>query len=226
MPELNQPTNNLDELYQATEVAKPEFFQLVERIAQITGGQAVIASLKNRERAEAKYSAEYGGNAAEIRDLLRASIHYKSLKQIYQGLEQLKAEGVEVLLLKNRFLHPTRSGYRDALMNIRTRNGVIAELQLHLEQILVAKQEGHKYYEQEQELSRRSKLENRNLTPDESRQVEAIRTKQKELYEAAFLQAQVEEGTQSQGLTQNYSTQDQELESPEKQQQFPELNQS
>ena len=197
MPELNQLTNDLDKLYQAAEVAKPEFFQLVERIAQSTGGQAVIAPLKNRERAEAKMAAEYGGNAAEIRDLLRASIHYKSLKQLYQGLEQLKVERTEVLLLKDRFLHPTRSGYRDALVNIKTRNGVIAELQLHLEQILVAKQEGHKYYEQgqEQELSRRGKLENRSLTPEESNQIEAIRTKQKDLYEAAFLQAQVEERT-------------------------------
>jgi hypothetical protein len=197
VPELNQPTDNLDELYKAAEVVKPEFFQLVDRIAQFTGGQAVIAPLKNRERAEAKIAADYGGNAAEIRDILRASIHYKSLKQLYQGLEQLKAEGVEILLLKDRFLHPTRSGYRDALVNIRTQNGVIAELQLHLEQILVAKQEGHKYYEQEQELSRRSKLENRNLTPEERERIEAIRTKQKELYDAAFLQAQVEEQTQT-----------------------------
>lgn len=190
MPELNQLTNNLDELYQAAEVAKPEFFELVERIAQITGGQAVIAPLKNRERAEAKIADEYAGNAAAIKDILRASIHYKSLKQIYQGLEHLKAEGAEVLLLKDRFLHPTRSGYRDALVNIRTPNRFIAELKLHLEQILVAKQQGHKYYEQEQELSRRSKLENRKLTPEESYQIEAIRAKQKELYEAAFLQAQ------------------------------------
>ena len=197
MLELNQPTNNLDELYQAAAVAKPEFFQLVETIAQSTGGQAVIPPLKARERAEAKITAEYAGNAAKIKDILRASIHYKSLRQLYEGLEQMKAEKVEVLLIKDRFLHPTRSGYRDALVNIRTSNGFIAELQLHLEQILIAKQEGHKYYEQEQEISRKSKLEERKLTPEESCQIEGIRAKQKELYEAAFIESQPESGISS-----------------------------
>lgn len=198
MAEQRQPTNNLDELYQAAAAARPGFFRLLQRIAEASGGQVVTTPLKSRERAEAKIAAEYEGRAAEIKDLLRGSIHYNSLKQLYQGLEQLKEEAVEVLLIKDRFKNPTRSGYRDALVNIRTPNGVIAELQLHLEQILVAKFEGHKYYEQEQELNRRAKLENRKLTLEESYQIEAIRSKQKELYEVAFLQAQTQERTQAQ----------------------------
>lgn len=198
MAEQRQPTNNLDELYQAATAARPGFFRLLQRIAEASRGQVVTTPLKSRERAEAKIAAEYEGRAAEIKDLLRGSIHYNSLKQLYQGLEQLKEEAVEVLLIKDRFKNPTRSGYRDALVNIRTPNGVIAELQLHLEQILVAKFEGHKYYEQEQELNRRAKLENRKLTLEESYQIEAIRSKQKELYEVAFLQAQTQERTQAQ----------------------------
>lgn len=218
MIEFRQPTSNLDELYQAAEAAQPEFFYLVKRVAQATGGQAITPQLKSRERAEVKIAADYEGRAEEIRDLLRASIHYKSLKQVYQGLEQLQEEGIEVLFIKDRFSNPTPSGYRDALVNIRTSNGVIAELQLHLEQILVAKQEGHKYYKQEQEFNRRAKLENRKLTLEERNQTEVNQAKQKELYQAAFLQAQAGERVQNWGQFQKPSVQGRETELAGKQQ--------
>lgn len=209
MTDIRQPTNNLDEIYKRSEEAKPELTQLLDKIATETSGQVIIPPLKGRERTEEKIASDYNGDASKIKDVLRASIIYKNLDQVQSGLEKLQSEG-NILEVKDRFAQPTSSGYRDALINVRTSNGTVAEIQLHLEPILEAKKEGHVYYEQERNIYSKAILENRDYTSEEVSQLDSLKAKQKELYDAAFLKAQGVEVSNNQPVK--------ETPTPEKQQ--------
>lgn len=200
MSDIRQPTNNLNEIYQKSEEAKPDFQKLIEDVALKTGGETKIAPLKSRERAEQKIQADYEGDASKIKDILRASIIYKKFEQVESGLKQLQQE-TNVVGLKDRFAKPTPAGYRDALINIQTQNGTIAEIQLHLEPILEAKKEGHKYYEQQREIQAKLIVENRDPSLQEEAQLDNLEAKQRSLYNDAFARA-----TQSQQINQNKPT--------------------
>jgi hypothetical protein len=156
--------------------------------------------LKSRERAEQKIQVDYGGDASKIKDILRASVIYKKYEQVESGLKQLQQE-TNVVGLKDKFAKPTLAGYRDALINIKTQNGTIAEVQLHLEPILEAKKEGHKYYEQQREIQAKLIVENRDPDLKEEAQLDNLEAKQRSLYNDAFARA-----TQSQQTSQNKPT--------------------
>lgn len=192
MSDIKQPSNNLDEIYKKSEEAKPELTKLLEKIGQETGGKVIIPPLKGRERTEEKIAADYDGDASKIKDVLRASVVFKDMKGVQSGLDKLQQEG-NVVAKKDRFAQPTSSGYRDALLNVQTENGTIAEVQVHLEPILEAKKEGHVYYEEERGIQSKAAIENRLATPKEEQRLTELKTIQKELYDNAFDKAQTTE---------------------------------
>ena len=201
MSKIRQPVNDLNKIYQKSEEAKPDFQKLIEDVAMKTGGKAKIAPLKRRERAEQKIQTDYEGDASKIKDILRASIIYKKYEQVESGLKQLQ-EDTKVVALKDRFAKPTPAGYRDALLNIQTKNGIIAEVQLHLEPILEAKKEGHKYYEQQREIQAKLILEDRDPSLKEEALLDNLEAKQRSLYDDAFARAtQNQQTSQSQPNT-------------------------
>eukprot|EP00957_Ditylum_brightwellii_P177201 13498971-Ditylum_brightwellii.AAC.1 len=91
-----------------------------------------------------KVKNEYNGDFSRLVDIVRASIVVTDEDQLISVADALKER--EVVRLKNRFKEPLFNGYCDALYNIEI-DGIVCEVQLHINAIVVHKDESHTYYE-------------------------------------------------------------------------------
>lgn len=171
-----QPTDNPDELYENAETAleqlkvwlnkgKGEAAKLGYTTMDIAPGKVspdewgnhsgmlFVAKLKDRdERAAQKVRAEYGGRWDRLLDVVRRTIAVENLNDLSSAWQQLQksfdTNGIEVVQRpKNKFLNPTNAGYRDINLVVRMQNGILAEVQLNVKDMLKAKNEAHPYYE-------------------------------------------------------------------------------
>jgi hypothetical protein len=71
---------------------------------------------------------------------------------------------VVVLDIKDRFVRPPSSGYRDVLLKLRMSNGHVAELRLHLVAVEGVAEWEHALYEIRRDLDAIAKAANRPLT--------------------------------------------------------------
>ena len=187
---LKQSSNDLDELYQQAAEAQPYLNQLTQKVANQLGGEALIPkTLKARERSQEKIAADYGGDASRITDLARSSVIFETEEQVLQALNVLQQD-MNVLRVKNRFEKPV-NGYRDVLLNLLMPNGHIVEMQLHLRSILEAKyQFGDNIYQEIRTIEANATKEQRDLTPDETKRLEQLRSQAEKLYNEAFSKSQ------------------------------------
>ena len=187
---LKQATDNLDVLYEQATVAQKDLGNATREIAAETHGRPVVPdAVKGRPRAMEKVATDYGGDASRLLDLARSTIEYKSLDDLYAGLERLKAK-FEISRIKDRFRVPTPEGYRDIMLNVKMPNGHIVEMQLHLEQILAVKNGiGHTLYEEIRTIRAVAAAEGRALTAAELARIEDIVAKSRAAYEAAMKKA-------------------------------------
>jgi len=177
-------------LYEQAAVAKEEFDPIVSNIASATNGAAKIPKLKDQNTAVGKSEGEYGGDHSRLVDICRASIIYNSYKDLMEGLGKSK-DTLNLVREKDRFAKPTPAGYRDILLNVKLSNGHIAELQLHLQQIMDVKNGvGHKLYEEVRLIERAAKEAARALTPEETAKVDKILEESRVHYDAAFGKSQ------------------------------------
>lgn len=181
---------NLDILYKEAEVAQKELYEQVTQVASETKGEAKLpSSLKGRERAMEKVMADYKGDASKLVDIARGSIVYNSYADLMGGLESCDRK-LTLVREKNRFAQPTPAGYRDILLNVKLSNGHIAELQLHLTQILAVKSgAGHKIYEEVRKIEAAAQTADRALTSEESAKIKALNAESKALYDQALASA-------------------------------------
>ncbi|QHS58352.1 eCIS core domain-containing protein [Chitinophaga agri] len=149
-----QQTGDLDQLYADAEVASTELGNVIDDVlsdpgvSKAGGRKAMRPELKGRERAEQKVRDEYAGDASWLVDIAGGKIVFPSLEGIYQALQVIKNKfGARIIKVKDRFVDPQQSGYRDVLMSIKMSNGHIAELRLHLEQIDKVASLEHPIYE-------------------------------------------------------------------------------
>ncbi|MBX3187551.1 MAG: hypothetical protein KF819_11075 [Labilithrix sp.] len=187
---IRQVTSSLDDLYAQAAAAQEDLANATREIASSTRGRPVIPEqLKGRARATEKIAAEYGGDSSRVLDLARSTIEYKSLDDLYAGLEQL-GERYEIVRVKDRFKAPTPEGYRDIMLNARMPNGHIVEIQLHLEQILTVKSgAGHAFYEQIRGVKALAAQEGRALTAAEVAKIDELAAKSRAAYEEAVKKA-------------------------------------
>jgi len=181
---------DLDILYKQAAEAQEELYAKVTTIASETGGEAKLPqALKGRERATEKTMADYKGDASKLVDLVRASIVYKSFPELMGGLD-ICNRNLTLVREKNRFAQPTPAGYRDILLNVKLSNGHIAELQLHLTQILAVKSgAGHKIYEEVRKIEAIAQTADRALTGEERAKIEQLNAEAKALYDQALASA-------------------------------------
>jgi hypothetical protein len=113
-----------------------------------------LAPPKSEERCREKAENEYAGDYSLLVDVTRCSIVCSTEEQLQSVAQALgkAGDGVKVVRLKNRFLHPLFNGYRDALYNVAVRAGEggawhVCEVQLHLAAVLSHKEVSHGYYE-------------------------------------------------------------------------------
>lgn len=153
-----QPVKNLDELYDRAKAAEPQFKADVENAAKAVGGKAVFTpaqyaepgtTLKSRTSAERKMKSELNNDPTQLRDVLRGSVVTNDVLSARQAASQFIGDHQDdILRVKDRFTNPV-SGYRDILINYRTPDGLVAEVQFGAQNMIDTKNgEGHALYEQ------------------------------------------------------------------------------
>jgi hypothetical protein len=133
---------------------------------------------------------EKQGDASQLYDLAAGRVVYPTMEKLSAGLahaaEALRGTGATIVRVKERFSEPMSSGYRDVLMNIRTREGLVTELRFELEPLLRISESEHLPYEIKRGLDDLASREKRSLTPDERRLKNALDEITKPTYDAAF----------------------------------------
>ncbi len=165
--EIDQAREMLDPMLEAASDAKPAFDQSVREINAAFGHEPRLASVKGFDRAAVKLMRETAipgrtPDPSRIRDLLRATIVVNSPDDISSAVESVRSR-FQVVGVKDRYSKPMDTGYRDVLINVRTPEGVDAEIQVNVPGMLAAKDSGHKLYEMSRDLpegnARRAELE-------------------------------------------------------------------
>lgn len=187
---------DLGALYAEAPVANAELRLLVENATAKNGGRPMFPpgttenpmGLKERGRATTRVK-DFLGDASQLTDIARASIAFNDLPSLYQTLDYL-ADHSDIVCIKDRFLNPYASGYRDILLKVRAKNGHVVELQLHLEGIIDVKNgPGHKLYEAQRDYWKRAEEQNRSLTPEETIEVNRLNREMRALYDEAYMKA-------------------------------------
>lgn len=158
----------IDQLYADAVVAQQELNRLAVNLAADDGIPGWRTEPKSRERVLDKLEGEYEYDASQLKDLAGAKVQFDSLDAVYQALGRLAADPeVLILHIKDRFLDPQASGYRDLLLNLRMSNGHVAELRLHLASLDGVAEWEHALYEIRRDLEAVSEIEGRPLTQGE-----------------------------------------------------------
>lgn len=208
---VNQPAKSWDELVEKGTEGLGHFKDMMGKVSQAMGlksgmkpedlspedwesqdGYMFIAPLKGAKRAKEKCDADYGGDWSQLRDIVRGTISLPSMGHIKQALEHMRASGLELAQKpKNRFEKPTPEGYRDLMTFVKLPNGMLAELQLHVKDMTLAKEKGHKDYEITRTLQgKHGEGEPTDKWPEEdhTKFYDAVK-RQKEIYDAAWSKA-------------------------------------
>ncbi|MCT2276609.1 toxin glutamine deamidase domain-containing protein [Micromonospora chalcea] len=157
----------VDRLYADAAVAQQELNTLAVVLAADQGRPGWRKEPKNRDRVLDKL-VEYENDASKLKDLAGAKVQFDTLDAVYQALGRLAADPEVVILhVKDRFLDPQDSGYRDILLNLRMSNGHMAELRLQLAAIEGVAEWEHALYEVRRDLEAISESEGRSLTHTE-----------------------------------------------------------
>ena len=109
-------------------------------------------TVKGIERSQEKIDADYGGDCTRIVDMVRASGVFSTPSEMTKAL-RLMSDGsascpLRIMRVKDRFGTP-QDGYRDIILNVTLAgsSGHVAELQLHIKEILAIKEISHVSYE-------------------------------------------------------------------------------
>mmetsp|Transcript_73435 Transcript_73435/g.203942 ORF Transcript_73435/g.203942 Transcript_73435/m.203942 type:complete len:1612 (-) Transcript_73435:131-4966(-) len=149
----------LDALYDMVRSTNAKIQHEVGKWAVETMGSAHHAPLKGRGRARAKVMTKYGNNPAFLTDMMRASIVYPGINELYDAFVHLMKTDLasgrhdfNILEVTDRFQEP-KDGYRDVSILVNV-DGVIGEVQLHVQQILDAKSgTGHDAYKEQRKIN-------------------------------------------------------------------------
>lgn len=154
--------------YETIEPGKYTEEQIAKRLEQ-PGGVVMLAPVKGEKRSVEKVNADYDGDWSKLLDIARATIAVDTVDEVHQVIDKLRQNGVKwAKAPKDRFTKPPdQTGYRDILTNVVMPNGVVAELQIHLKPMLVAKAAGHHQYEAMRSIESRCKIEGRPRNAEE-----------------------------------------------------------
>lgn len=145
-----EPAKNLGEVYEAAYQIKQTLRDLLDKMVDKVKGldyvDAKIVELKPRDRANEKAREEYlirspGPPESWLYDILRASVTCKTKKQMTQ-VNKFLSKKAHIVQVKNRFVNPASSGYRDLLYHVlldwtyKDSVQFIAEIQVHHKDVL------------------------------------------------------------------------------------------
>ncbi|SIR40620.1 toxin glutamine deamidase domain-containing protein [Micromonospora avicenniae] len=154
----------LRRLYDEAAAAQLELNAMVVRLAGDRGQPGWRRAPKAHRRVLDKL-VEYDNDASRLTDLAAAKLEFRRLDDLYDALHELSRDpDVVVLEIKDRFVRPPSSGYRDVLLKLRMSNGHVAELRLHLVALEGVAEWEHALYEIRRDLDAIAGAAGRPLT--------------------------------------------------------------
>lgn len=182
--------------YEIAARIKPEFDAAVHEIADAIGtplDPMIPNVLKGVPRAAAKVVSDYDGDASRLKDIVRATVVIPSIGDAAATVAAIQARFGDAATMKKMDLDPAmpaprEDGYRDISFNVKI-EGQTVELQANVPQMLAAKKQAHRFYQEQTEIERKVESEGRLNTPQEGARIRELVASQREIYDAAWLEA-------------------------------------
>lgn len=176
--------SKLDELYRKCAEDKPSFDQQIIRLAEQTGGKALLVPLKAPDRAFEKVVTSLGGKLDELTDVLRATLVFEEIAQVVAAHDQLLKQ-LPVLRERNLYREglSLSDGYRDAKIDFDF-DGIPVELQFNTQRMLAAKEKAHGLYEEKRQLLA-GKRTGRQLSTGQKRRLRELDHQMRIIYREA-----------------------------------------
>jgi hypothetical protein len=112
-----------------------------------------IAPMKKMERSLQKVESDYKGDWTQLVDVVRCTMAANTLEDLKEAIDTMEAKGMRVARTpKNKFVNPTPVGYMDLNFIVELPNGMLAEIQFNIKDMMKAKNLGHPHYEVQREL--------------------------------------------------------------------------
>ncbi|MBB5448232.1 MULTISPECIES: LPD38 domain-containing protein [unclassified Paraburkholderia] len=187
--------------YREAATQKPEFDRTVHGIAEALGGYAETPDLKGRDRAIDKIVNDYGGDATQIKDVLRGTIVTPNVEAAREAVRRIGEQFEVVGSHRDRLSAGSAAqhdGYRDAKFNVRVGN-VTAEIQVSIPEMIAAKRQAHPLYVERSRLRR--DMESAGVTPERTTQIAGLDQRMREIYDAAWDRASRTSETNRSGET-------------------------
>lgn len=169
-------------------------------------GFLFMGPLKGEKRAREKVQSDYKGDWSQVRDMVRATIAVPKVTQLPKVLRELEAAGMKLAQKpKNNLVKPLPGGYRDINLIVKMPNGLLAELQLHVKPMTLAKEKGHGPYEVSRSIE--AKYKDKNLerekdkwSPEDRAAHEKAMKEQEAIYDPAWEKATADVSNLSKSL--------------------------
>lgn len=152
-----QPFETLDELYELAPVVQAKLENAGRRIEAQLGAKFKTPGVKLKETSAEKLGRKGYSSAKELADVVRAGFVAKTGKQADEIVAALKKE----FDLVDEGWGITPDGYFDRKVLIKNDDGVLGEVQIWSENILKAKDVGHKLYKES--IATKSKAKKKKL---------------------------------------------------------------
>jgi hypothetical protein len=156
---------------------------------KVPSAQCKIPDIKEFERTIEKINNDYHGDFKKMLDIVRGSIVAPDLPTLRKAIVEFN-KYYTIAYTKNRIKNPLESGYRDFTeIFYDAEVDFYGEIQFYLCSTFMFKKQEHKIYKVMRSIEGRAKLEQRDLTIEEEKQIDSIVQKTKEGYEQAFQDA-------------------------------------
>lgn len=144
--------------------------------------------IKNLKTINQLLTTRWNGNPAYITDYARVTIAVDSFHEIYRCLEDIKKSHFQVISIRDNFLLPYPSKYRDINVVIKDRtNNHLAEIQINSSAILTFKDAiGHPCFNTMRNLEANALVEKRTLSDAEQNLITNLNTYSVTGYNKAF----------------------------------------
>ncbi|MCC7144235.1 MAG: ParB N-terminal domain-containing protein [Candidatus Eisenbacteria bacterium] len=174
---------SLDQLYELSQERLTRFQADIRALAKAFGGTAITPGLKSKQRAAKKVQADYRGDARRIKDVMRATIVVDSTEEVGAVLRRLVSTHEQIGEARDLWEagRLPLDGYRDAKVVLNF-EGVPAEVQINIGEMVQAKEALHWAYEKRDEIARRAAEEDRPLTDKEIEAILKLNARMVEVY--------------------------------------------
>lgn len=148
-PEPHQTITTPKNLLRVGEAVSTNYHTMMEYVAHLTNAEFKPSELKLAERIHEKARGKYQGQYSAIRDVVRGSLVFETLEDLYWAVTQIHGL-VKIVHVEDSFVDPKKSGYMDLklILQFEGPNGepFLTEAQLHLKDLVSAQKKERDQY--------------------------------------------------------------------------------